>query len=355
MYDLGIGSLSKVTYKDAADNPIKTESYTYDDIENDDLIHGVVFEFGSSNGFVVSGELNHPCSYKIDYDSYTIFNGRHTLRTKVTEIDGVTTTFTYGYGVNHLQPVSIRESRNNDKDQVTLLRYPLDFSEVESSEIISGLKIKHIISPVIEKIVYTDNGTGQSKEVTAAQRTDFNDFGSLLLPETVLNLETSNTIDYSGFDIGDETYMKPVVTFDYKTDGNFKEIEKTDDIIASYFWAYNHTYPVVKAINVEYDVLEPKVSESAVQATLSVIDWISDPLTEKSKWETFNEKLREKLPNSMITTYTYKPLVGMTSQTDPKGLTTYYEYDSFGRLSVVRDNDLNIIKTYEYHYQNPTP
>ena len=355
VYDLGIGSLSKVTYKDAADNPIKTESYTYDDIENDDLIHGVVFEFGSSNGFVVSGELNHPCSYKIDYDSYTIFNGRHTLRTKVTEIDGVTTTFTYGYGVNHLQPVSIRESRNNDKDQVTLLRYPLDFSEVESSEIISGLKIKHIISPVIEKIVYTDNGTGQSKEVTAAQRTDFNDFGSLLLPETVLNLETSNTIDYSGFDIGDETYMKPAVTFDYKTDGNFKEIEKTDDIIASYFWAYNHTYPVVKAINVEYDVLEPKVSESAVQATLSVIDWISDPLTEKSKWETFNEKLREKLPNSMITTYTYKPLVGMTSQTDPKGLTTYYEYDSFGRLSVVRDNDLNIIKTYEYHYQNPTP
>jgi YD repeat-containing protein len=54
---------------------------------------------------------------------------------------------------------------------------------------------------------------------------------------------------------------------------------------------------------------------------------------------------------AMMTTYTYDPLIGMTSETDPNGKTTYYEYDSFGRLNAVRDNNHNLIKEYSYHIQ----
>jgi len=56
--------------------------------------------------------------------------------------------------------------------------------------------------------------------------------------------------------------------------------------------------------------------------------------------------------DAQMTTYTYDPLVGMTSSTDAKGMTTTYEYDGFQRLLNVKDKDGNITKHNDYHYQN---
>ncbi|MBS1681928.1 MAG: hypothetical protein JST48_09465 [Bacteroidetes bacterium] len=55
---------------------------------------------------------------------------------------------------------------------------------------------------------------------------------------------------------------------------------------------------------------------------------------------------------AQMKTYTYKPIVGMTSQSDPNGIITYYFYDSNGRLSYITDQNSNIIKRFEYHYEN---
>ena len=54
---------------------------------------------------------------------------------------------------------------------------------------------------------------------------------------------------------------------------------------------------------------------------------------------------------AQMTTYTYDPLIGLTSQCDANNLITYYEYDGFGRLKTVRDENKNIIKTLDYQYQ----
>lgn len=59
--------------------------------------------------------------------------------------------------------------------------------------------------------------------------------------------------------------------------------------------------------------------------------------------------------NAMMTTYTYEPLIGMTSQSDVNNQNTYFDFDNYGRLKTIRDMKKNILKTYDYKYQSVTP
>lgn len=64
------------------------------------------------------------------------------------------------------------------------------------------------------------------------------------------------------------------------------------------------------------------------------------------------DELRLYPVGSQMISYTHKPLVGMTSQTDPSGRVQSFEYDSFGRLLRIKDADGNIVKQYQYRYKN---
>ena len=60
------------------------------------------------------------------------------------------------------------------------------------------------------------------------------------------------------------------------------------------------------------------------------------------------DELRILPRDARISTMAYIPGVGIVSETDHNGNTVYYEYDAFGRLIRVLDNDRKIVKQYEY-------
>ena len=55
---------------------------------------------------------------------------------------------------------------------------------------------------------------------------------------------------------------------------------------------------------------------------------------------------------ALMTTYTHAPGIGLTSTSDANNRPVYYEYDGLNRLWVMRDQDRNIVKHYQYHYKN---
>jgi hypothetical protein len=62
------------------------------------------------------------------------------------------------------------------------------------------------------------------------------------------------------------------------------------------------------------------------------------------------DELRLYPKGAQMTTYTYSPLVGITSSVDAKNSPIYYEYDGLQRLINIKDKDGNIVKHFDYHY-----
>lgn len=55
---------------------------------------------------------------------------------------------------------------------------------------------------------------------------------------------------------------------------------------------------------------------------------------------------------AQMTTFTFDPLIGMTSTTDPNNITSYFSYDEMRRFNASMDNNGFILKTLLYHFQN---
>jgi YD repeat-containing protein len=62
------------------------------------------------------------------------------------------------------------------------------------------------------------------------------------------------------------------------------------------------------------------------------------------------DELRLYPKGAQVTSFTFNPLLGVSSHSDPAGHITYYEYDNYGRLKLLRDQNQNILKQYEYKY-----
>lgn len=64
------------------------------------------------------------------------------------------------------------------------------------------------------------------------------------------------------------------------------------------------------------------------------------------------DELRLYPKGALMSTVTYKDGIGKTTECDANNRLLYYEYDALGRIKLMRDQNRNIIKTYEYNFKH---
>ncbi len=114
-----------------------------------------------------------------------------------------------------------------------------------------------------------------------------------------------------------------------------------DGMKTSYIWGHYNTCILSKITGSDISSAQALVSPSI----------LINPASE-TQLATELDKLRS-LTNAFITTFIYDANTGLSLKKikDPNNRSTYYEYDNLGRLLIIKDNNLNLIKINEYKYQ----
>ncbi len=131
----------------------------------------------------------------------------------------------------------------------------------------------------------------------------------------------------------------------YDAYGNVLEYKTKTGRVVSQIWGYDGTQLVAELKNVAYG--------SISAATITAIQTASNAASyNETNLNTAFTQLRDAHANGFITTYTYRPLVGMTSVTDANGRRESYQYDSFNRLYRVVNHEGQVTKEYQYNTKN---
>jgi len=267
----------------------------------------------------------------------------------------------------------------------SLAQYALCYSTTESalpsaSKAIAYMQDRNMITPKIN-VATTVNNAPILGDSTTYQVTDVAQ--NIIRPQQV-NIK-----------VGSNPTEARAQFYAYDAVGNLLEQSKTGDTHTSYQWGYNKTYPVAQAVNAKsndifYDSFEEGDGNSSVgdaktghysynglttayTKTLTGLDngtytlcywqktagvWTLQTSTVTVNSGSYTISLNAQIDDvrfypstAQMTTYTYDPQIGMTSSTDVKNETTYYEYDGLQRLINIKDKDGNIIKHMAYHYQ----
>lgn len=219
----------------------------------------------------------------------------------------------------------------NEKEFISY-KYPADEGLLPTS-LRAQMLSKNCISPVLEERRTRMSGETSSSSV---MRTEYqsNNYGHIKESATYVK---HNLSDPSG-EVNQWDYKTEILAYDEK--GNPTYVRDYTGNTTVYLWGYNRTYPIAVISNSSYSLVSDNIQK--------------DDTSESGYSQSSLDNLRGELPDSFVSTYTYKPLVGKLTETSADGTTTGYRYDSAGRLAevyVIIGNVPQAIENYEYHFK----
>ncbi len=290
-------------------------------------------------------------------NSYYLFTGESRLTKESstqfnTMGDSVTIVKEYKYdNTGYPYPTSIiTGTSQSDRLYIERKTYALDIDTIlivnNESKWVNNLIRNNAIAVPIEEISQVKSVPGNSVKTVGGLLYHYN--------PTRLNIDSVSRLPMRGLNDFEPLHVSSSGTLqrdaNYKTDlhltqydrwSNLIEQQKTDDITEVYIWGYNSSYPVARIINSTYDVVNGYINQDLLDNAVGG----SDDGTVRNHLSGLRS-----IPNTLVHLYTYLPLIGLTSETAPNGKTIFYEYDSFNRLHLVKDDEGKILKRICYNY-----
>lgn len=234
------------------------------------------------------------------------------------ENDNVINTTSYLYDNTNYKPNSITAVDSKGYNIETRITYPTISSD--------PMYLKSLLNIPIQKSSYKNGSFLEQQRTTYSNKF----VSDMLLPE------------YMYYKKGNNDEIKRIEFHSYDSKGNNLYVTKDDSIKVCYLWGYNHEYPIAEIKNASFtDVSSGLVGITPEQLSSSMIPDMTKV-----------DALRSKLPNAQVSTFTFKPLVGITTMTDPRGITTTYDYDEYGSLISIRDHENHVLKQIKYNYSH---
>jgi YD repeat-containing protein len=319
------GKLISEIYQDNNGNTVKTITYSYHqanynenfyDIRAVDAVDGGI---GNTQSFFDQAGWRAAIIFVSPNKTYT------TLKDCVIEVDnlnGVSVTNKTCYTYNSLYQLQSEQHFNSDGTSTTTnYQYPIDLQGTGST-VVNQMLGSHIYTPVLN----TSTSRGGSP-VSSIIQNYYSPFTNIFVPQFTQVQIAANPLEtrylYNAYDV----------------QGHLLERQLPNGVKEDFVWGYGHRFPVAKVLGSDYATINGLINSGI----------ISTPATDDAIRTELN-KLRTGLVGALVNTYTYNVFNGLTSQTDPTGITSYFNYDGFGRLSYVQDQHLNVVKRFAYGY-----
>lgn len=240
----------------------------------------------------------------------------------------VTTVTSYEYDQTNYKIKKITENLDSKK-RITEYKYPHSYT---GNNVYTTMIGRNMYSPVIEESIT------EGPVLAFNKKTDYGIFESIVAPQNILIKNAKQTEE------------SRIVFQGYYSFGKPKYITMDGITKVIYIWGYKGLYPIAEIKNATYS----QITEIIPEATLVTIANKVEPI--ESDW-TFLKNLQDNttLKNALVTIYKYRPLVGISEIIDPRGISTFYEYDSFLRLKeiYIKENDVKkILQAFDYNYFN---